>query len=61
MRKIALQSTVGGMALSGVGMLPASAGWLPPIAGAVVQEVIDLAAVLNAFRVSFHPGRLADF
>jgi P-type E1-E2 ATPase len=61
MRKIALQSAVGGMVLSGIGMLLAAGGWLPPVAGAVVQEVIDLAAVLNALRVSFHPGRLADF
>jgi heavy metal translocating P-type ATPase len=61
MRKIALQSAVGGMALSGIGMVMAAAGWLPPVTGAVVQEVIDLAAVLNALRVSFHHGRLADF
>ena len=61
MRRIALQSAVGGMALSAVGMVFAAAGWMPPVAGAVVQEVIDLAAVLNALRVSFHQGRLADF
>ena len=61
MRKIALQSAVGGMALSIVGMLIAAAGYLPPVAGAVVQEVIDLLAVLNSIRVAL-PGRaLSDF
>ncbi|HMO35568.1 MAG TPA: heavy metal translocating P-type ATPase, partial [Gemmatales bacterium] len=38
MRSIALQSAVGGMALSFVGMLFAAAGYLPPVAGAVCQE-----------------------
>ena len=51
MRRIALQSAVGGMALSMIGMLIAAAGYLPPVAGAVMQEVIDVAAVLNALRV----------
>ena len=45
MRPIALQSAVGGMALSLVGMAVAAAGYLPPVAGAVVQEVIDVVAV----------------
>ncbi len=61
MRRIAMQSAVGGMALSLGGMGLAAAGWLPPIAGAVAQEVIDLLAVLNALRVSLHGRRLADF
>jgi heavy metal translocating P-type ATPase len=61
MRRIALQSAVGGMALSVGGMLLASAGWLTPVAGAVAQEVIDLAAVVNSLRVSFYHRRLADF
>src|SRR5206468_10210012 len=50
MRKIALQSAVGGMALSLVGMAMAAAGLLPPVVGAIAQEVIDLRAVLNALR-----------
>ena len=50
MRRIALQSAVGGMALSIVGMLIAFGGWLPPVGGAISQELIDLAAVLNALR-----------
>jgi heavy metal translocating P-type ATPase len=61
MRRIALQSAVGGMALSAAGMAFAAAGMLPPVMGAVAQEAIDLAAVLNAVRVSFHGRRLADF
>jgi len=61
MRRIALQSAVGGMALSMVGMGFAAAGWLSPVAGAVAQEAIDVAAVLNALRVAFYYRRLADF
>jgi cation transport ATPase len=44
------------MALSMMGMLVAAAGYLPPVAGALAQEVIDLAAVLNALRVAL-PSR----
>jgi P-type E1-E2 ATPase len=61
MRRIALQSAVGGMALSVAGMCIAFGGWLPPVAGAVFQEAIDLAAVLNALRAAV-PGRaLSDY
>jgi len=61
MRRIALESAIGGMALSTVGMGIAAAGHLSPIAGAVAQEAIDVAAVLNALRVAFYYRRLADF
>jgi heavy metal translocating P-type ATPase len=61
MRRIALQSAVGGMALSVVGMLVAAAGYLPPVAGAISQEIIDLAVVLNALRVAVPPRDLTDF
>ncbi|MCA9294638.1 MAG: cadmium-translocating P-type ATPase [Phycisphaerales bacterium] len=61
MRRIALQSAVGGMALSIVGMLIAAAGYLPPVGGALVQEAIDVVAVLNALRVAIKPGALTDF
>ena len=61
MRSIALQSAVGGMGLSMVGMALAATGYLPPVEGAIAQEIIDLAAVLNALRVAFPPGDLADF
>jgi heavy metal translocating P-type ATPase len=61
MRRIALQSAVGGMALSAVGMLLAVFGYLPPVAGAIGQEAIDLLAVLNSLRASI-PGKvLQDF
>ena len=61
MRVIALQSAIGGMGLSILGMIAASVGWLPPIGGAVAQEIIDLAAVLNALRIALPPGELTDF
>jgi heavy metal translocating P-type ATPase len=61
MRKIAIQSAVGGMALSTAGMVLAAFGLLSPIAGAVAQELIDLAAVLNALRVTLPFGTLRDF
>jgi heavy metal translocating P-type ATPase len=55
MRTIALQSAVGGMVLSLGGMCLAATGMLPPVAGAIFQEVIDVCAVLNALRVAFPP------
>lgn len=61
MRRIALQSAVGGMAASIVGMLVASAGYLPPVAGAITQEIIDVVAVLNALRAAFPPKSLSDY
>ncbi|HLI30220.1 MAG TPA: heavy metal translocating P-type ATPase [Terriglobia bacterium] len=61
MRHIALESAVGGMALSIFGMLLAAAGLLAPISGAVGQEFIDLLAVLNALRMSLPPKGLTDF
>ena len=61
MRRIALQSAVGGMALSVAGMLVAAAGMLPPVSGAVLQEVIDLVAVLNALRAAVPGGPLSDY
>jgi P-type E1-E2 ATPase len=61
LRSVALQSAVGGMAASAVAMLVAAAGYLPPVAGAITQEVIDVVAVVNALRVAFPPRRLTDF
>ncbi len=61
MRRIALQSAVGGMAASVVGMALAAAGLLPPVSGAVAQEVIDLLAVLNALRAARPGGALTDY
>lgn len=61
MRTIALQSAVGGMIASTVGMIAAAAGLLLPLEGAVLQEIIDLAAVINAARVVMPAKELADF
>ncbi len=61
MRTIALQSALGGMALSVFGMLLAAGGHLTPVAGAIGQEIIDVIAVLNALRAAFPPKNLTDF
>ena len=49
-RRIAMQSAVVGMGLSLVAMGFAAVGLLPPAAGALLQEGIDLAVILNALR-----------
>ncbi len=61
MRRIALQSAVGGMALSMIGMMVAAAGYLTPVTGAITQEVIDVVAVLNALRAAFPPSVMHDY
>lgn len=61
MRRIALQSALGGMLASMVGMIAATMGYLPPIGGAIAQEIIDLFAVLNAVRVALPSDDLQDF
>jgi heavy metal translocating P-type ATPase len=52
LRAVALQSAVGGMVLSVIGMFSAGLGFLTPVWGAMVQEGIDLFAVLNALRAA---------
>ena len=49
-RHIAVQSAVAGMAMSLVAMIAAALGFLPPAAGALLQEGIDVAVILNALR-----------
>jgi heavy metal translocating P-type ATPase len=61
LRVVALQSAVGGIVLSLAGMVLAAFGLLPPVAGAIAQEVIDVAAVLNALRAAFPPRTLTDY
>jgi len=61
MRQIALQSAVGGMALSSLGMLVAGFGYLSPLAGAISQEVIDVLVILNALRMAFPQKKLIDY
>ncbi len=60
MRKIALQSVIGGMGLSIIAMIIAAFGYLDPVAGAIVQEVIDVVAILNALRMAIPPKTLSD-
>ncbi len=47
---IARQSVLAGMGLSLAAMVVAAFGYLPPVAGAVLQEGIDLAVIINALR-----------
>ena len=61
MRAIALQSAVGGMLLSILAMGFAFAGYIQPVTGALIQEVIDVFAVLNALRISLPPKSLFDY
>jgi len=61
MRRIALQSAIGGMILSVIGMVFAGLGYLSPVAGAIAQELIDVLAVLNALRAAIPPKSLSDF
>jgi heavy metal translocating P-type ATPase len=49
-RRIALESIISGMTLSGIAMGFAAFGWLAPVAGAITQEAIDVAVILNALR-----------
>jgi len=49
-RGIAVESIVAGMGLSALAMLAAMVGWLAPVPAAIVQEVIDVAVILNALR-----------
>ncbi len=61
MRRIALQSAIGGMVLSVLGMAVAAAGYLPPVLGALAQEFIDVISVLNALRAAIPPKALYDY
>ncbi|MGE5408966.1 MAG: heavy metal translocating P-type ATPase [Syntrophothermus sp.] len=47
---IARESVAVGMGLSLAAMIVAAFGYLPPLAGALLQEGIDLAVILNALR-----------
>jgi len=56
-RRIALESVVAGLGLSFAAMIVAAFGYLPPVAGALTQEVIDVAVILNALRALGGPRR----
>lgn len=54
--RLARQSIWVGLGLSGAAMVVASFGYIPPVAGALLQEGIDVAVILNALRAAFPPG-----
>ena len=54
--RIAHQSIWVGLGLSGVAMVFAAAGMIPPVTGALLQEAIDVAVILNALRASRMPA-----
>jgi heavy metal translocating P-type ATPase len=54
-RRIAIESIVAGMGFSTLAMLAATFGWLLPVPAAIVQELIDVAVILNALR-ALTPG-----
>jgi len=58
-RLIAMQSIISGMTLSAIAMAFAAVGWLPPVAGALAQEAVDVAVILNALR-ALGPGHTND-
>ena len=49
-RRIALESVCAGIGLSIVGMIVAAFGYITPVQGALLQEAIDIAVILNALR-----------
>ena len=49
-RYIALESVVAGIGLSTLAMVAAAFGYLTPVEGAVLQEVIDVGVIFNALR-----------
>lgn len=61
MRTIALQSAVGGIFLSFAGIFLATAGYLTPVLGALIQEGIDVLSIMNALRAAFPPKALTDY
>lgn len=61
MKSIALASAIGGMGLSAIGMAASAFGYLRPIEGAVLQEVIDLLAIVNALRIILPKSEIGDF
>jgi heavy metal translocating P-type ATPase len=53
--RIARQSIIAGLVLSGTAMVVAALGFIPPTAGALIQEAIDVAVILNALRAARDP------
>lgn len=61
MKRIALESAGIGILLSLSAMIFAAFGFITPVTGALIQEAIDVLAVLNALRVPWRDGRLSDY
>lgn len=61
LRVIALQSAIGGMVLSLVGMGFAAVGYISPVQAALFQEAIDILAIANALRLSWGRNIPTDF
>ena len=57
---VARQSIWTGLGLSGAAMVVASFGYIPPVVGALLQEAIDVAVILNALRAAFPSRGVAD-
>lgn len=53
MRRIVLQSAIGGMVLSIIAMGFAAGGYITPVIGALLQEAIDILAIVNALRLTW--------
>ena len=53
--RVARQSIGVGLGLSAIAMIVAAAGGIQPIAGALLQETIDVAVILNALRAAGAP------
>jgi len=60
MRRIMLQSAIGGMALSIIAMILAALGYITPVYGALLQEGIDLLAIANALRLAWGQQAYTD-
>jgi len=61
LRSIALTSAVGGLSLSAIGIAASAFGYLKPIEGAILQELIDLASILYALRIVLPSASVGDF
>ncbi len=61
MHRIAMQSAIGGILLSIIGMIFAGLGFITPVVGAILQEFIDVLAILNALRAAIPPKTLSDY
>jgi len=59
-RRIILQSAVGGMIFSVIGMIFACFGFISPSQGAIAQQIIDIIAILNALRLTISKNIKSD-